>query len=108
MCENSINFVLEQEKKAEKIERESKKISEELLVKANEILEEKKLIIANDLEDYKKEEECVYQLKLEENKQIMLAELNSKSSVIKNKVNLNQAEVIEDIVREVVSQYGHS
>ncbi len=79
-----------------------------MLVKANEILEEKKLIIANVLEDYKKGEECECQLKLEENKQIMLADLNSKSSVIKNKVNLNQAEVIEDIVREVVSQYGHS
>ncbi len=108
MSKSPIEFVISQEKKAEKIERESKKFSEELLVKSNEILEEKKLIIANNLEDYKKEEERVYQSKLEENKQIMLEDLNSKSSVIKNKVNLNQAEVIEDIVREVVSQYGHS
>lgn len=107
MSKSSIEFVVSQEKKAEKIERESKNSMKSCFPKPIKYLR-KKRILAKDIEDYKNEKERDYQLKFEENQQIMLAKLESNSQMIKNKVSLNQEEVIEDIVREVVSQYGHS
>lgn len=108
MSLETVEYVKEAEERAEKLELDSLSEMKNIKAEAQVTIEEHKRKLSSELKDYefgqqKEYDKKIASIKEEKNKVIAIEVEKMKQSVQMNKTN-----VVNDIVKEVVNRYGNS
>lgn len=107
MVGEAIQFVKEAEEQARKIEAEAQMKKQQILAAAKETVVLKEAQVHAFLTEYQTEKKQQYQNQLELEKSRLIEEYEEQLNKLTQQVATKKTEAVEEIVREVVRQYGH-
>ncbi|MEG0267823.1 MAG: hypothetical protein RR649_03500 [Carnobacterium sp.] len=108
MSLETVEYVKEAEERAAKLELDSLSEMKNIKAEAQVTIEEHKKKLSSDLKDYEFSQQKEYDKKIasikEEKDKVIAVEVEE----MKQSVQMNKTNVVNDIVKEVVNRYGNS
>ena len=108
MSLETVEYVKEAEERAAKLELDSLSEMKNIKTESQVTIEEHKKKLSSELKDYEFEQQKEYDKKIasikEEKDKVVAVEVEE----MKQSVQMNKTNVVNDIVKEVVNRYGNS
>ncbi|WP_414840095.1 hypothetical protein [Carnobacterium sp. TMP28] len=108
MSLETVEYVKKAEEKAAKLELDSASEIKSIKNEAQEVIEENKKKLSSELKNYEDVQQKEYDKKIASIKEDINKVITVEVGEMKQSVQRNKANVVNDIVKEVVNRYGNS